>query len=407
MKILFLANRLPHSDVAGGHRLIYQRMRQMVDLGHQVGLAAFVAPENESHVASVREELFEVETIPINNRKLAVRMFRDYISFSLPAIFWKNYSKNMMRLVGDMVEHSKYDVVIAEFGEMGMYLYRNPYLSAVHKVVSCHRCLTTSFSKYVETSGVPPMLRLKSASQLRVLEKYEFELYSAMDHILTLTAEDRFTLLNYSPQLPVSVIHPGIDFNYLDRKGGEKPDYPIVVMCGYFADKSNHDGAMWFAEEVWPIISKIHPKLQCHFVGEGASPEMKRIAEKQERLVVLGTVNDLRPYRERSTIFINPMRLGSGLRIKVLEAMATGLPVVSTALGAAGIPAQNGVNCFIADSPDLFADSIGWLLNDTELANNMGRRAREMVKNKYDIRSAIRELERVISDVVTVEPANL
>ncbi len=330
-------------------------------------------------------------------------MFHDYISISLPAIFWKNYSKDMMQLVGDMVERSQYDVVIAEFAEMGMYLYRNPYLSAVQKIVSCHRCLTTTFEKYADTSGVPPMLRLKSASQIRVLQKFEFELYKAMDHILTLTDEDRFTMLNYASQLPVSVIHPGIDFDYLNQKTTEKDPGPIVLMCGYFTDKSNHDGALWFAEEVWPKLSKQHPTLQCHFIGAGASHEMKRLAAKNDRMLVAVNIDDLRPYRERATLFINPMRLGSGLRIKVLEAMASGLPVVSTALGAAGIPAQNGVNCFVADTPELFTQSIEWLLNDGELANRMGQQGREMVKDKYNIKTTIDGLERVLSDVVTMD----
>jgi glycosyltransferase involved in cell wall biosynthesis len=346
--------------------------------------------------------LLEVETHPANERRLFVRMFRDYISASLPAIFWKNYSLGMMKLVGNMVERTKYDVVIAEFGEMGMYLYRNPYLSAVHKIVSCHRCLTTSFAKYAETPGVPWSLRLKSISQMRMLEKYEFELYSAMDHILTLTPEDRFTLLNHAPQLPVSVIPPGIDFDYLDREPATRPDHPIVMMCGYFADKSNHDGALWFAHEVWPDLSSKHPDLQCYFVGEGASPELRRLSAKGSRIRVTGAVDDLRPYREQASIFINPMRLGSGLRIKVLEAMATGLPVVTTALGAAGIPAQNGVNCFVADTPALFAESIEWLLKDQRLAKDMGRTAKETVKRQYDIRSTIRELEQVLEEVISI-----
>ncbi|MEA2068629.1 MAG: glycosyltransferase family 4 protein, partial [Verrucomicrobiota bacterium] len=386
----------------GGHRLIYQRMRQLVDHGHQVGLVAFSDQKEEKQVCGLREQLLEVETVPAKERRLVVRMFRDYISASLPAIFWKNYSREMMRLVGDMVERTKYNVVIAEFAEMGMYLYRNPYLSAVHKVVSCHRCLTSSFAKYMETSGVPWALRLKSASQMHVLEKYEFELYSAMDHILTLTTEDRFTLLNHAPQLPVSVIPPGIDLNHLDREPAAKPDYPIIMMCGYFADKSNHDGAMWFIHEVWPEVAKRHPNLRCFLIGEGASHEMELLAKKDDHIVVTGSVNDLRPYREQATIFINPMRLGSGLRIKVLEAMATGLPVVTTTLGAAGIPAQNGVNCFVADTPELFVDSIEWLLNDGQLAKKMGCSAKEMVKKQYDIRSTIRELEQVLTEVVSM-----
>ncbi len=402
MKILFLTNRLPHENVAGGYRLVHQRMQQLTERGHQVGLASFVLSENEPLTGGVRDRLYELGTVPVKERNLAIRMFRDYVSSSLPAIFWKNYSDAMMRTVGEMVERTKYDVVVAEFGEMGMYLYRNPYLSAVKKIVSCHRCLTTTFSKYVETAGVPISLRIKSASQLRVLEKYEFEMYRTMDHILSLTAEDRFTLLNYAPQLPVSVISPGIDMDYLDRKPVAKPDQPIIMMCGYFANKSNHDGALWFAHEIWPRLAQKHPTLQYYIVGNGTTPELQRLANKDKRIVVTRAVNDLRPYREQASIFINPMRLSSGLRIKALEAMATSLPVVSTSLGVAGIPAQNGENCFIADTPRLFAESIEWLLNDPSLAASMGRTAKQMVKKHYSMRSTIGELEHVLQEVVSI-----
>lgn len=403
MKILFLANRLPHADVAGGHRLIYQRMRNLADRGHQVALAAFTGQDDAEHFESLSEWLFELRTIPQKKQHMIVRMFRDYVSKSQPAIFWKNYRKEMMRLVGDMVEESRYDVVIAEFGEMGMYLYRNPYLSAVHKVVSCHRCLTTAFSKYAETPGVPAMLRIKSASQVQMLEKFEFEMYSAMDHILTLTAEDRFTLLNFAPQLPVSVIPPSIDFDYLNREKTEPKKEPLVLMCGYFADKSNHDAAIWFMEKVWPLIEKSQPAASCLFIGEGASHAMQQVAKVSERINIAGAVNDLRPYREQASVFINPMRLGSGLRIKVLEAMGTGLPVVSTALGAAGMPAQNGVNCFIADTPELFAESVQWLLRDEKLAKTMGNRAKEMVRKRYNIESTTTGLEQLLSEVVSLQ----
>ena len=403
MKILFLANRLPHPNVAGGHRLIYQRMRLLAGKGHAIGLATFVASENTAHVHELSESLHEVKTAPLKKQHLAVRLMRDYVSGSLPAIFWKNYSRGMMRLVGDMVAEGQYDVVIAEYGEMGMYLYRNPFLSAVHKVVSCHRCLTSSFAKYAETPGVPLSVRAKSASQMRVLEKYEFEMYRAMDHILTLTQEDRFTLLNHAPQLPVSVIRPGIDFSYFNREDKKAATEPMVMMCGFFADKSNHDAAMWFIEEIWPNVSRRHPDLKCVFVGKGASAEMKRAAAPYgEKVLVISTVDDLRPYREQASIFVNPMRLGSGLRVKVLEAMATGLPVVTTALGAAGIPAQNGENCFVADTPELFAQSIDWLLADEKLADRMGDRARKMVQHTYNIHSTISELEQVLSEVVSI-----
>lgn len=402
MKILFLSNRLPHPDVAGSCRLVHQRIEQLVARGHVVGLASLVSPDDEKHVPGVRKSLHEVETAPVPQRKLPVRMLHDYISVSLPAIFWKNYSHELMRKIGDMVERTRYDVVVAEFSEMGMYLYRNPYLSAVKKVVSCHRCLTSTFSKYIETAGVPVDLRLKSASQLRVVEQYEFEMYQAMDHILTLTAEDRFTLLHHAPQLPISVIPPGIDTDYLDREPGSKPNYPVITMCGYFSNKSNHDGALWFAHEIWPLLKDKFPTLQYYIVGQGANAELRRLNSHINRIVVTGSGGDLRPYREMATIFINPMRLSSGLRIKALEAMATQLPVVSTSLGVAGIPAQNGINCFIADTPQLFADSIAWLLNDPTLAQSMGSTAKQMVQNRYSLPATIGSLEQTLEEVIAI-----
>ena len=146
MKILFLANRLPHAAVAGGHRLIYQRMRRLADRGHHVSLASFAAEADLEHVPALRDELADVETAPLKKQRVVVRATRDYVSGALPAIFWKNYSKRMMRLVGAMVEKTKHDIVIAEFSEMGMYLYRNPYLTATRKVASCASIVFVSIS---------------------------------------------------------------------------------------------------------------------------------------------------------------------------------------------------------------------------------------------------------------------
>jgi glycosyltransferase involved in cell wall biosynthesis len=174
------------------------------------------------------------------------------------------------------------------------------------------------------------------------------------------------------------------------------------MMCGFFSDKSNNDAALWFAHEVWPLVRRAHPDVQLHLVGLGVGKEIEHLASLDQRIVVVGAVDDLRPYREKARIFINPMRLGSGLRIKVLEAMASGLPVVSTSLGIAGIPAQNGVNCFVADTPELTAESIEWLLHDQALGKSMGQAAKKMVSAKYNIRSTTHELEQLLKEVVSI-----
>lgn len=403
MKILFLANRVPHSNVAGGHRLIYRRMVRLKEKGHFIGLAALSNKNDIKYINELKNSFDEIELILFKKPTFKKRLFNDYINPALPAIFWKNRSHYMMKKVGDMVQKNSYDLVIAEFGEMGQYLYKNPYLSAVHKIISCHRSLTDTFQKYISIPGVPFHIKIKSAVQINRLIKYEYEMYNAMDHILTLTEEDRFNLLKYAPQLPISVISPGINLEELNTSViHKKPPFPLLMMCGYFADKSNRDAALWFIKKVWPELSKINQNVHCWFVGNGIGSTMRYAAEKYTRITLINNIDDLTPYRKMATIFINPMRLGSGLRIKILEAMGAGLPVVTTSLGAAGIPAQNGVNCFINNSSKGFKDSILWLLQDKNLAQTIANNAKSMVDQKYNINKCINQLESICKDTVAL-----
>ncbi len=222
-----------------------------------------------------------------------------------------------------------------------------------------------------------------------------------MDHILTLTNEDRLNILNYSPQLPISVVPPGIDIKELNLTNtAKKPKYPLIIMCGYFDNKSNRDAALWFIKSIWPLIFSKNNKIRCWFIGKGISHDMLKIGSQISNITMIADIDDLRPYRKSASVFINPMRLGSGLRIKILEAMGSGLPVVSTSLGAAGIPVQNGENCFIADTPKEFSDAILWILKDKKLAQQIGENGKKMVRNKYEINKCIKQLESINNDTI-------
>ena len=129
---------------------------------------------------------------------------------------------------------------------------------------------------------------------------------------------------------------------------------------------------------------------------------MQNAAVNKPGITLISDIENLRPYRKSATVFINPMRLGSGLRIKILEAMGSSLPVVTTSLGAAGIPAQNGVNCLISDTPKEFAESILWLIKDKNLANKIGDNAKLMVEKKYEIQQCINQLETIFIDTISL-----
>ena len=399
MKILFICNKLPHFEVAGGHRIIFQRIRYLISKGHQVGVLTFIENETEEQMQSLRSVLTELKTIPHPKRNIAIRVFHDYLALSRPAVFWKSYSKEMMQTLGDTVEQGNYDAVIAEFSEMGQYLHKNPYLSAVHKFISCHRCVVASYEKYKDIGEVRLRLYLKSLPQIRGLEKYEFEMYRSTDRTLVLTPQDRFTMQYYAPDLSISVASSGVDTHYL-QEHPPIPKEPIVLMTGYMKDPANEDGVEWFYHHVWPQLSQHHPELKFYIVGAEPSQRIKRILSGERRIIITGKVKDLRPYRNRARVLVSPVRLGSGIRTKVLEAMASGLPVVSTSLGMEGIEAQNGVNCLLADTPELFTRSIEWLLTDRGLSARMARNARILVEKNHALNIGLTHFENILKSVV-------
>jgi glycosyltransferase involved in cell wall biosynthesis len=398
MKILFLTNKLPHAEVAGGHRIIYQRIRYLSGRGHQVGLLTFIQNETKEQIDSLRPLLTELHTLAHPHRNLFTRAFHDYPSLNRPAVFWKSYSSAMVKAAGEVTEQGKYDLLLAEFSEMGQYLHKNPYLSAVHKVISCHRCVTAAYEKYQDLGEVKWRLHLKSLPQVRGLQKYEFAMYRSADRILVLTPQDRFTMQYYAQDLAVSVAPAGVDIRHL-QEHPPVPKEPIVLLTGFMSDPANEDGVQWFYHHVWPGLSERHPEVRFYIVGAGAGPRIRRLAEKDRRIIVTGEVKDLRPYRNRARVFVSPVRLGSGLRTKVLEAMASGLPVVSTSLGMAGIEAQTGVNCLVADTPELFTQSVEWLLTDRSLSARMARNARKLVEQKHSLESGLRRFETILTAI--------
>ena len=402
MKILFLSLKFPHSEVAGGYRIIYQRIRYLKEAGHQIGLVSFFDNEKESEIDSVHSLVDGLHLVPAPRRGIWKRIFHDYLMFlNRPAVFWKYYSHEMMKTVGDVVEQEQYDVVIAEFSEMGQYIYKNPYLSAIRKIISCHRCVTASYEKYQSMDEIRLRLHYKTIPQMHILRNYEFNMYRSVDHVVVLTPQDRFTMQYYAQDVAISIAPAGVDMEYI-CSGGECKKEEWILMTGYMSDPANEDGAKWFIHHVWPELRKNHPHLKFYIVGAAPTKVIRRLAKKDERIIITGEVPDLRSYRCAASVFVSPVRLGSGLRIKVLEAMAGNLPVVSTSLGLEGLDAQTGFNCLIADTPEMFVNSVEWLLTDGELRDRLAKNARQMVEEKYTLEIGMRRFEKIIKSVVEV-----
>ena len=308
-------------------------------------------------------------------------------------------SNAMLRKLGEMVQRSHYDAVIAEFSVMGQYLYRNPYLPAVRRVISCHHSDVATCSMSSSTNRFSPA-QLFEWIRMKGLHAYACAMYRSADRVLVLTPRERYSLLKSAPNLRISVIPSGVDTTYFRLpQSDQKPVEQNILFTGHYCDIPNEDAVLWFCQQVWPRLREAHPQLKFYVVGPEPTRAMRDYAAKDPRIIITGMVDDIRTYLAKAQVFVCPVRLGSGMRGKVLEAMAGGVPVVSTSLGVEGIPTQMGNNCFLADTPDIMTQYIMLLLGDEPLRRNIAQQAREMVTERFSWRHSIDSLEKVLREV--------
>ena len=160
----------------------------------------------------------------------------------------------------------------------------------------------------------------------------------------------------------------------------------------------NADAAIYFCNEIFPHVRERYPTARFYIVGNHPSEQVRRL-EAQDGVVVTGYVPDVRPYFEEASVFVAPLRAGSGIQTKNLEAMAMGVPVVTTAVGAMGLQADVGKELLVADTPTAFAEQVIHLLNNQHLRENIAQTARTRVETDYSWNAIGERLKQVYTQI--------
>ena len=221
--------------------------------------------------------------------------------------------------------------------------------------------------------------------QARLLKSMESECFSACDLVVACSEQDRDGVLALSPMTVCEVIGNGVDTNYFQRPhSAVRATLPTVLFTGSFGYGPNAEAVLWFAKEVLPLI---HREVDnCHFVVAGSRAFALRNAPEllDSRIQLVSDPDDMRPSFHRAWVVAVPLLVGGGTRLKILESMAMECPVVSTALGAEGIPLVNDRDAFIRDEPKAFAEGVIRLLRNEPLRQRISATALKFVQDHYD-----------------------
>lgn len=231
----------------------------------------------------------------------------------------------------------------------------------------------------------------------RRLLNYELEMFSRFDRIIFVSRVDASIYKKYKFR-NIEVIPNGVDTSYFSPSGAIQEDYPSVIFTGHMSFLPNIQAVLYFYREIYGRLRESMPNLKFYVVGADPSPEIKALSQKQD-VVVTGRVDDIRPFLQRATVFVNPMVSGAGIKNKVLQTMAMAKPIVTTSLGVEAIEVSDQKNISIAHNPQDFFNRTMALLNDHSFRMRMGENARKLVVDKYSWEMNVGCYEKIYKEI--------
>ncbi len=233
-----------------------------------------------------------------------------------------------------------------------------------------------------ERSFVKKALYYQQTSKMRSFESIKAKEFKG---IFACSLDDQAILKEITAgQIPIYVIPNGVDTEYFNDGEQSISKEDAIVFTGSMDWLPNDDAITYFCDKILPLIWQRKNTVKFYVVGKNPSSLVKDLAKRDPRVIVTGRVDDVRPYMRRSKVFIVPLRIGGGTRLKILEAMAMGKAIVSTTIGAEGIEYTNGKNILLGDEPRDFADQVLFILNNDQRSQEIGREAYKFVREKYD-----------------------
>ena len=398
MRILFITDFLPY-PILGGASLRNFNVLQRIAATHQVWLVAFSnTPQQAQALAHLEGFCEKVVTAESNEMKSALWHPLQYMKYALSGIppeFRFYSSRRLEQEIKCLVAKIDFDIVQIDQVSMGLFLKTIPANKHERTIWSLHDIDYVKFSRIIKRE---PRL----ARKVRLWINNQFVRSWLPRHAgkfarcITVSDVDRRTLETANPILKVDVIPNGVDTE--SYKSLPLPtSKPALLFVGNMSYIPCIDAVMYFCHQIFPKIKQAVAKVDFWIVGKEPTPEVRKL--EQEGIHITGTVEEVRPYYEQSTVCVVPLRAGGGTRLKILEAMALGRPVVTTSLGCEGLEVTDGQHLFIADTPDDFAKKTVRLIQDGELRRQITQRARDLVVNKYDWGAISRKLMRTYLEV--------
>jgi glycosyltransferase involved in cell wall biosynthesis len=378
MKVLHLHPYIPAPPDFGGAIRIYHILKHLTE-NHDVTVAGF---GNRGDMEALLEAFpaLKGKTHYVTHpwRRKLKKLIQFYSLFTDKS-YWLNMSNTnrMQRNLEDLLSTHDFDLIQAEFPPMGAFNLKSDAI----KILDAHNVEYDNFRRMSKLEG-KALRRFFYTKEFKKFYKEEIEICRKQDAVFTTSDRDRQIFEEDLPEVPKYVIPNGVDMDFFHPAAPDtKPEPHSLVFVGTMGYVPNFDGIKYFLNDILPLIRKQIPDIKLYIVGKNAPAEIQEQAG--DNVVITGFVDDVRPYVWKSSVYVVPLRMGGGTRLKVLEALAMKKPMVTTQIGCEGIDVTHGESALIANEPEAFSEAVIRLLKDKKLRQQIMDYGYELVGSKY------------------------
>jgi len=378
MRILSLQHLFPLPLDSGGKIKSYHTLRALAGR-HEVRAVAYVRTDNEAGLLPDIQRICPVEAVRLTRSR--ARQCGDLLGSIVTGrsfIVERDFRAEMRSAVRDAVRGFKPDVVHVDHLQMTQFVE----FGGTYRVVLDNHNVESMIVERVAQTSSSPIMRAYASLEWPKLRRYELDVCGRCDMVLVVSDEDKANLAHLRPTLSnLECVPIGVDVHHYQPVTRVKDSHNILSV-GTMYWPPNVDSMLYFVQDVLPLVRREMPDCTLTIAGQRPVEAIQALS-REPGITVTGYVNDDRDVARDCGVFVVPLRSGSGVRVKILNALAMGLPVVSTSIGAEGLDVVNGEHLMIADTPQAFAGAVVQVLRDRDLSHALGANGRKLVCAKY------------------------
>lgn len=393
MKILMLTPYLPYPLLSGGQIRTYNLLKKLGQK-HQITLFALIKNEEEKqYVQELEKYCHKVKVFKRSERPFTFSNIIKTIFSSFPFLVIRNQAKGSLEAVSQEIAHNDYDLIHAET------FYMMPHIPTCKiPIILVEQTIEyLGYQSYVKK--LPILLRQLLSIDVRKIHRFEKHYWRKAKRLIVMSEEDREFIGKELSKDKIDVVANGVDTKWFAAKNRQVNAQPTILSVGTFKWLPNIEAVDFLVKEVWPLIKQKVPNARLLIVGNAPTKRVIAYGQNDPQITVMGRVEDIRDAFNQADVLLAPVFSGKGTRYKILEAMASGTPVVASKIAVEGLKIKNGEQVLQSNQATDLADLTVKVLNDKNLWKKLSKNGKEFVSKNYDWDLISSKLDKIYQEI--------